>query len=418
MRTSPVDPKKRARAKSSCGDAFDRQVARFLDSLEAQHYSRGMVKAYHRLLRAVGVQVRRGALTLTELNESVVVRLTERAHVRADERKYVRYRISRFMQFLCDQGVVAPQAPSLRADARSVFRREYEQYLREQRGLRESTIRTCWWLANSFLTFRFGQTKCGPFTALTAPDVADYLLHRHARGRSPRVKTTATHLRRLLQYLFQSGRTRTNLALAVPSVAHAYGVRLRRHLTPEQVERVLKAARSDPVNGQRNHAMLLLMARLGLRAPEVIALELDDIDWTAGEIVIRGKGLLHDRVPLSVDVGEALATYIRQDRECNCRAVFVAVRAPHRPFKDGQVLNTVLKQAMSRVGVKPPTPFVGSHVLRHSLAVELTRRGASLREIGEVLRHRSRCSTLLYARMDVEGLRSIAPPWPVTGGAG
>ena len=125
----------------------------------------------------------------------------------------------------------------------------------------------------------------------------------------------------------------------------------------------------------------------------------------------------HDRVPLPPDVGEAIADYIRQDRVSTSRALFVTARAPHRPFKDGQVLNAILKEAFARAGLTPPCPYVGSHVLRHSLATNLVRQGASLDEVGDMLRHRSRASTMIYAKLDIEGLRSIAQPWPVAGGA-
>lgn len=182
------------------------------------------------------------------------------------------------------------------------------------------------------------------------------------------------------------------------------------------MEAVLAAVRSDPRYGRRNHAMILLLARLGLRAPEVIAIQLDDIDWRAGELIVRGKGQRHDRVPIPADVGEALADYIRHDRVSTSRTLFVSTRAPHGPFKDGQVLNAILKEAFTRSGVKPPCPYVGSHVLRHSLATNLVRKGASLAEVSDMLRHRSRGSTLIYAKVDIEGLRSIAQAWPSAGG--
>jgi integrase/recombinase XerD len=132
--------------------------------------------------------------------------------------------------------------------------------------------------------------------------------------------------------------------------------------------------------------------------------------------MVRGKGDRHDRVPLPQDVGEALADYIRHGRVTASRALFVRSRAPNQPFKDGQILNNILRDAFARSGLKPPAPYVGSHVLRHSLAVNLAREGASLEEIGDMLRHRSRQSTMIYARLDIEGLRSIARPWPAAGG--
>jgi site-specific recombinase XerD len=242
-------------------------------------------------------------------------------------------------------------------------------------------------------------------------------LERLTTRKAPyRDKTPPTHLRNFFQYLFKEGLTATNLALCIPKVAQRYAARLPRYLAPEQVETVLAAVRSDRRFGRRNHAMVLLLARLGLRAPEVVAIQLDDIDWRAGELIVRGKGQRHDRVPIPPDVGEALAAYVRHDRVSTSRALFVTSHAPHGPFKGGQVLNAILKEAFARSGVVPPCPYVGSHVLRHSLATNLVRKGASLAEVSDLLRHRSRASTLIYAKVDIEGLRSIAQAWPSAGG--
>jgi site-specific recombinase XerD len=232
-----------------------------------------------------------------------------------------------------------------------------------------------------------------------------------------RDKTLSSHLRNFFRYLFQAGKTATNLATGILSVAQRYGARLPRHLTSDEVETLLKAIRTDSLSGRRNYAMVLLIARLGLRAPEVIAVQIDDIDWRAGEILIRGKGKRHDRVPLPPDVGEALIDYIKQDRTTVSRTLFVTGRPPHLPFKDGQVLNNILRSSFAKTGLKPPAPYVGSHILRHSLAMNLVKLGAPLEEIGDMLRHRSRASTMIYAKLDVDDLRSIAQPWPIAGGA-
>jgi site-specific recombinase XerD len=185
----------------------------------------------------------------------------------------------------------------------------------------------------------------------------------------------------------------------------------------EGVEAVLASVREHPRHGARDYAMLLLMARLGLRAAEIIVIRLDDIDWRAGELVVRGKGCLHDRLPISAEIGEALSRYLREERAgTTCRTLFVTHRVPHVPFKDGQIANTILKDALAATGQKPVTPYVGSHLLRHSLATQLVNAGASLDEVGDMLRHRSRSSTMIYARLDIDGLRSIALPWPVAGG--
>jgi site-specific recombinase XerD len=229
-------------------------------------------------------------------------------------------------------------------------------------------------------------------------------------------KTLSTHLRSFFRFLFQTNRHSTNLAKNVPSVAQRYGKRLPRHLTPEQTNVLLEAVRTDKSTSRRNYAMVLLLARLGLRPEEVIRIQIDDIDWRAGEITIHGKGKRSDRLPLPDDAGQALVDYIRQDRVAESRTLFVSVRPPHRPFKNAQVLNMVMRDAFAKSGLTPPPPYACSHILRHSLATNLVRRGASLDEVSNLLRHRSRSTTMLYARMDMDGLRSIALPWPGEGG--
>src|ERR1035438_4765863 len=130
-------------------------------------------------------------------------------------------------------------------------------------------------------------------------------------------------------------------------------------------------------------------------------MQIDDVDWRSGEVIVRGKGKLHDRVPLPPDVGEALTDYIRHHRTTTSRALFVTERPPHQPFKDGQILNYILKAAFTRTGLKPPAAYVGSHILRHSLATNLVQRGASLEEISNMLRHRSLETTMIYAKLDI-----------------
>jgi integrase/recombinase XerD len=246
-------------------------------------------------------------------------------------------------------------------------------------------------------------------------DIAKFVQHLTSRGKPFRDKTPPTHLRNFFQFLFKSGKTNANLAPSVPRIAQRYASALPRYLTPEQVETVISAVKADTALGRRNYAMVLLLARLGLRAREVIAIQIDHIDWRAGEVLVRGKGQLHDRLPLPKDVGAALANYIQKDRRTTSRALFVAHRAPHVAFVDAQILNSVLQNAFERTKLKPPTRYVGSHILRHSLATNMVRRGASLAEIGDVLRHRDRRSTMIYAKLDVAGLRSLAQDWPVGG---
>jgi site-specific recombinase XerD len=299
--------------------------------------------------------------------------------------------------------------------ALQTLKTEYEAYLRHQRGLSERTIYHCWRFADRFITFRF-KGKSPNFSKIRAPDISAFMEHIAIRKVPFRDKTPPAHLRNFFRFLFYSGRTATNLAPSVLRVAHRRGLALPRYLPPDQVEKLLAAVKRDTPLGRRNYAMVLLLARLGLRAQEVIAIQIDDIDWRAGELLVRGKGQRHDRLPLPPEVGEALANYIQRDRKTKSRALFVTHHLPPKPFVDAQVLNGILEAGFKKAGIKPPQ-YVGSHILRHSLATDMVSKGASLDEVGDMLRHRDRRSTMIYAKLDVETLRSIAQAWPVAGGA-
>jgi len=163
--------------------------------------------------------------------------------------------------------------------------------------------------------------------------------------------------------------------------------------------------------GQRDYAMLLLLARLGLRAGEVATMRLEDLDWNAAELTVRGKGSRRDRLPILQDVGEALTAYLCHGRpRCSTRHVFVRSRAPYRELGNVASVSTIVERALERAGLNPPVK--GAHVLRHSLACEMLRRHASLGEIGQILRHRLPSATEIYAKVDLEALRTLAQPWP------
>lgn len=403
---------------STIGEPLGGLLEQYRAELERLNYSRWTIYAHLRSIRRLSGLIIERNVPLDELTPDIAADLVLRADCRGDRQQYVVFIVRRFVGYLAMLGVAkSPAPPMVKYLKHAVLRRDYENYLRRQRGLSERTIGHCWRFADRFLDFRFAKADV-EMGAIIPGDIVAFLQHLTARKAAFRDKTPSTHLRNFFQYLFESGLTASNLAPCVPSVAQRYGTRLPRHLAPDQVETVLAAVRADARFGRRNYAIVLLLARLGLRAPEVVAIQLEDIDWRAGELVVRGKGQNYDRVPIPPDVGEALADYIRHDRvSTTSRALFVTAQAPHGPFRGGAMLNIILKKAFARTGVTPPCRYVGSHVLRHSLATNLIRRGASLPEVSDMLRHRSRASTMIYAKLDIEGLRSIAQPWPVSGGA-
>jgi integrase/recombinase XerD len=387
----------------------------FAESFAAENYTAATVKTYQSILRKLGHIMDAEGVDPSELTFDAAERVGRKVP-RKKVGTILPYRLARrFAQHLLDIGVTQPVALTEAQQARATLLADFETYLINHRGLSPRSMPNVIGFAGRFLDHHFGE-RVVDLGQLRPADVISFIEYALAGGCDR--QSVATHVRSFLQYLFGSGTTATNLALCVPKIAKRWGKRLPRHLSREGVEAVLASVRDNPRHGVRDYAMLVVMARLGLRAAEVIAIELDDIDWRAGELLVRGKGKLHDRVPISTEVGEALSHYLREERgPASCRTLFVTHRAPHRPFKDSQIVNAILKDALKATGQKPVTPYVGSHLLRHSLATQLVNTGASLDEVGDVLRHRSRASTMIYARLDIDGLRSLAMPWPTAGGA-
>jgi integrase/recombinase XerD len=287
----------------------------------------------------------------------------------------------------------------------------YRRYLRVERRLDPVTIEGYVCRVRSFLEWRIvgGELR---LESLAAGDVVAFVLSERPRRSPGSVKLTVTALRSLLRFLHVDGVLDEPLARAVPSVAYWRLAGLPQPLEPGEVERLLASCRLDTETGRRDFAILKLLARLGLRAGEVARLRLEDIDWHAGEIRIRGKGGRQNRLPLPADVGEAIAEYLRagRPRGATGRCVFVRAIAPREALTP-RALTKVVIRAGGRAGVGQ----VAAHRLRHTAASDMLRAGTPLAEIGQVLRHRHLSTTAIYAKIDREPLRELAQPWP--GGA-
>jgi site-specific recombinase XerD len=285
-------------------EVLNAQMESFLKRLEGQNYAPDGVSGYGRRLRDFCARVAARGIPLEDLDENRALELFTGP---PSISRYTWFMIRKFVRYLIEQGVISPPAEA----PGTCIRREYEQYLRSRRGLSEATIYGAWRIADRFLDFRFGN-KIGDLSTITADDIVGFM--QESRGEKPRRdKTLCAQLRNFFRYLFQTGKTGANLAVGILSVAQRYAPRLPRHLTTEEIKSLLEAVRAETTTGRRNHAMVLLMAGLGLRAEEVIKIQIDDIDWRAGEILVRGKGKRYDRLPLPTDVGQAMAEYIRQD---------------------------------------------------------------------------------------------------------
>jgi len=316
------------------------------------------------------------------------------------------------IRYLRDNGVVDQPAHGPADDVDRLVR-EYHLYLVQERGLAAATCDYYVPFAHRFLAERFGSSSV-QLEQLCPSEIRRFIL-THADAMGPgRVKLMVTSLRSFLRFLLLRGSITVDLSAAVPSVPDWRQSTLPKSLEPEQVECVLRACDRSCATGLRDYALLLVLARLGLRAGEIVAMSLEDLDWEAGELTVRGKGSRRDRLPLPEDVGAALVTYLTRARPaCSTRMVFVNMRAPHRGFASSVAVCTVVRKALAQAGLDPPRK--GAHLLRHSLAVRMLRHGASLAEIGDVLRHDLPSSTEIYAKVDLDGLRALALPWP--GGA-
>jgi site-specific recombinase XerD len=393
---------------------FGPHLDSFVAALCELGYARSTVRARLRLLDDLGRWLGRQSLELPDLQEQTVNLFLAERRRKGRLRKGNGRGARHFLEHLRQQGAVRSPEPAADESPLGTLRRQYQSHLEKERGLAAVTVAGYWRFVRRLIAERFGDSplRVGD---LTPDDISGFIL-RHARSGSPGVaRLMVTALRSFFRFLFLNGQTESDLAGAVPTVPDWRLAELPKYLTPEEVERVVRGCERDAPVARRDRAIVLLLARLGLRAGEVIALELDDVDWRAGELKVRGKGGRHDRLPLPLDVGEAMAAYLRHHRPpCTTRRFFVRSKAPHRGFAHPSSISTIVCRAMKRAGLQPD--FKGAHVLRHSLATGMLRCGACLDEIGEVLRHRVPNSTEIYAKVDVQGLRSLALSWPAKGG--
>jgi len=386
----------------------------FAISLIEKGHPNSTIKLKLWLLGNFGKWLGRNGHTATGVDEQLIKRFISE---RRTEGRLHRGNVATLRQFLdhlrkCDV-VPDPKPIQERSRLEEILSR-YEKHLRSERGLVTATIVNYQPAIREFLVERFGD---GPFLCgeLKPHDISGFVL-RHFQSVSPkRAQLMTTALRSFFRFLFGSGELQIDLAASVPTVASRRLSTVPKYLVPEEVDRVLGACDRQTSSGRRNYAILLLLARLGLRAGEVVGLTLDDIDWRRGELIVRGKGLFHDRLPLPSDVGAALACYLRRDRpQCQTRQLFVCLRAPRRGFAGASAVTTIVRRALDRAELHPV--LKGAHLLRHSLATSMLRSGATMSEIGEVLRHRGPNTTEIYAKVDFDGLRSLAHEWPIGGG--
>lgn len=394
---------------------FSRPLAGYVDDMRAEFSTLGYAPSTTTSHLALWAQVSRWleghGLTASELTPD---RIEEFLRVRGQTHRYL-YSVkalSAGLELLRRMGAVPDVAEKVEESAVEAIERQFRHYLLVERGLAEVSAQTYVVRARPLLIDRAQRGRL-ELESLTAADVscfvADWL---PGLSRAP-ARSTVTALRSLLSFLHASGVITRPLASVVPTVASWKLTGLPIGLAPVQVQALLGACDQSTKVGRRDFAIVTLLARLGLRASEVAGLKLDDIDWRAGTVMVHGKGNRDEKLPLPVDVGTALSRYLEHGRPSSpsVRAVFIRAKAPYQALSHKSV-STMVGRTARRAGLGT----VHAHLLRHTLATDVLSKGASLDEVGQLLRHRSRASTEIYAKVDHQRLVQIARPWPTSGG--
>jgi site-specific recombinase XerD len=325
-------------------------------------------------------------------------------------KRQVRHTLAQLLQELRRLRIIPGQQPAQPGSTTDRLLQDYGRFLAQERGLSQMTLDNYLPVARRFLAKAFG-ARPAELSKLEGRDVNRFILREKSTFSPKRVQLTTSALRSFFGFLYLRGQLAAPLAAAVPTVATWRLSELPQFLEPQQVKQLLQSCdRSSPC-GRRDYAALLLLARLGLRAGEVVHLCLEHVNWSSGEVLIQGKSDREDRLPLPPDVGRALTEYLQKDRpSCSCRRVFIRMKAPHVGFSTSVAVCDIVRRALLRAHLEPERK--GAHLLRHSLATQMLRGGASLTQIGQILRHQLPQTTEIYAKVDLAALRAVAQPWP------
>ena len=380
----------------------------FASELESRGYARLSIPKQLRLFAYTSRWLHKRRLRPCDLTPARVERLLHSRRCAG----YTGWRsvrgIAPLLDYLRAADVVPPVGPTPLRTFLDLLLARYHEYLVQERGLVAAVVRVRCDIAGKFLALR---RSAASVRAISASDVRTFF-RKQSRGFSTGwAATVATALRSLLRFLHVQGRIPAPLGGALPSIPGWRLTSLPQALTPGAVRKLLRSCDRRRLIGLRDYAALLLLVRLGLRTCEVVRLEFDDLDWRRGEIVVRGKGKTVSRLPLPKDVGAALSAYLVRRPRVAYRSVFLQSTAPVRPVTTNTIKSRVAV-ASRRAGLPRVTP----HNLRHTVATEMLRRGGSLAEIAQVLRHRSLASTAIYAKVDRTALLDLAQPWPGRGG--
>jgi integrase/recombinase XerD len=380
----------------------------FAETLFSAGYSRRSGIRYVNGAAHLGNWCRRAGVAIERIDEEILGQFLDhlpRCRCRRstrDRRRDSRAAVAHFLEYLRRCGVAAPATDCVR---RTTIVDAFCVWMRGYRGVTDGTLGVYAPLVREFVECEGERPE-----EYDASGVRAFVLRRARRSGTDRGRAVVTALRMFLRFSCATGRCLPALIEAVPTIASWRLAKLPRYISAVDVERVIAACDTARPKGARDRAMVLLMARLGLRSGEVATLRLQDLDWTRGRLHVVGKGGAESSLPLPQDVGDAILRYVEAVRPAAPHQyVFVRMVPPWRRLR-GVSVSDAVAAAMQAAGVEGR--FRGGHMLRHSLATNLLRDGASLEQIGALLRHRSTTTTEIYAKVDVATLRRMAQPWP------
>jgi site-specific recombinase XerD len=383
----------------------------FAQVLSEADYAKITARRHLRAAEHFVYWIRRHGMAVPEVNEQALMRFANHLrqcrcpHYSHADQVDVTRGAHLFVSYLRDMGIIATPVHQECEDPKLLL--AFGQWMRQQRGICQATLYN-YNIHLRPLLERLGEDP----SRFQVGMLRDFVMEMHRSCGWAKAKQCTTALRMFLPFLIAKGDCAVGLEAAIPTLAHWRLATLPRYLQPEEVERVIASCdRSSPV-GRRDRAILLLLARLGLRAGDIVHLRLSDIDWKNASIQVCGKGRRQTRLPLTQEIGQAIVDYLQDGRPpSSADTVFVRCRAPFRPLRSHCAVSVIVDQALRRAGVVRPSRGA-AHLLRHSVATSMLREGASLEDIAGILRHSSIQTTQIYAKVDIAALRQIAQPWP------
>lgn len=386
-------------------------ISGFALTLEEAGYSRQTIRFHLRFAGHLGHWATERCVSIHEFDEAACKTFLRHLQhcqcLRPNQGKYYQAAgaVRLFLSYLRQLHVVPPKLKD-EGPCKAPLVVAFRDWMGQHRGVTDSTLELYDYVITDFL-----ETVGDDPGRFEARGLRAFVLDRvehHARSSA---KNVTSAMRMFLRYLIAEGKCPAGLDAAIPRVAHWRLSALPRYLSASDVERVIAACNVSTQVGWRDRAIILLLARLGLRGGDIVRLQLTDIDWREASVRVLGKGRREVRLPLTQEVGDAMLAYLEHGRPAvSTNRLFVRSRAPSRPLSESNSVSSIVARALHRAGVV--SPFRGAHVLRHSAATEMLRQGVSLQSIGAVLRHRSIETTEIYAKVDVALLRLVAQPWP------